>query len=81
MLYRGAGCRKCRGTGYHGRTGLYELMVVDAPVRDKIMSRCSASDIVDVAKARGLRLLREDGWLKVRAGITTPEEVVRCTKM
>jgi general secretion pathway protein E/type IV pilus assembly protein PilB len=81
VLYRGAGCRKCRGTGYHGRTGLYELMVVDAPVRDKIMSRCAATDIVTVAKSRGLRLLREDGWLKVRAGITTPEEVVRCTKM
>ena len=80
-LYRGAGCRKCRGTGYRGRTGLFELMVTTNPVRDKIMSRCSAGDITTVAKQEGLRLLREDGWLKVRAGITTPEEVIRSTKI
>ncbi len=79
-LWRGAGCRKCRDTGYRGRTGLFELMVADNAISEKIMARASAGDITAVAVARGLRLLREDGWIKVRAGITTPEEVMRSTK-
>ncbi len=80
VLYRGKGCRKCRGTGYYGRTGLYELLTTTDPVREKIMSRAPASDIIAIAKRDGLRLLREDGWLKVLAGETTPDEVVRSTK-
>ncbi|KPK50128.1 MAG: general secretion pathway protein GspE [Planctomycetes bacterium SM23_25] len=79
-LWRGAGCRKCRDTGFRGRTGLFELMVADEPIREKIMERASSGGIMSVAVARGLRLLREDGWMKVRAGITTPEEVMRSTK-
>jgi type II secretory ATPase GspE/PulE/Tfp pilus assembly ATPase PilB-like protein len=81
MLWRGAGCRKCRGTGYRGRTGLYELMVANDPIREIVMSRRPANEIIAVAKQHGLRLLREDGWLKVKAGITTPEEVIRSTKL
>jgi type II secretion system protein E len=77
VLYRGSGCRKCRGTGYRGRTGMFELMVADDDVREKIMARAPSSEIIKVAKANGLRLIREDGWLKVRAGITTPEEVIK----
>ncbi|MFP4104923.1 MAG: type II secretion system ATPase GspE [Phycisphaerae bacterium] len=80
-LYRGAGCRKCRGTGYRGRSGVFELMTVDEPVRQRIVERSSASRIVEVARENGMRLLREDGWVKVRNGITTPEEVVRSTKV
>ena len=79
-LWRGAGCRKCRDTGFRGRTGLFELMVADDPIREKIMERASSGTIMSVAVRRGLRLLREDGWMKVRAGITTPEEVMRSTK-
>ena len=79
-LWRGAGCRKCRDTGYRGRTGLFELMVADNAISEKIMARASAGDITAVAVKGGLRLLREDGWMKVRAGITTPEEVMRSTK-
>jgi len=79
-LYRGVGCRRCRQTGYRGRTGLFELMVVDDAVRERIMSRRPANEIVSAARAGGLRLLREDGWQKVRDGITTPEEVMRSTK-
>ena len=80
-LWRGVGCRKCRDTGYYGRQGIFELLVVEDPVREKIMVRAPSGDIVKVAKAGGLRLLREDGWIKVRAGITTPEEVMRSTKL
>jgi len=80
-LYRGAGCRKCRGTGYYGRTGLFELMHTSDSVREKVMARAPVGEILSAAKADGLRLLREDGWLKVRQGITTPEEVIRATKL
>jgi len=79
-LWRGAGCRKCRDTGFRGRTGLFELLVADDSIHEKIMERASSGTIMSVAVRRGLRLLREDGWMKVRAGITTPEEVMRSTK-
>jgi general secretion pathway protein E/type IV pilus assembly protein PilB len=80
MLYRGKGCRKCRNTGYFGRTGLFELMLISDAIRDRIMTRSPADHIVTVAQKEGLRLLRQDGWLKVSEGITTPEEVIRATK-
>ena len=80
-LWRGAGCRKCRGTGFRGRTGLFELLVADDPIREKIMERASSGSIMNVAVKQGLRVLRKDGWMKVRAGITTPEEVMRSTKV
>jgi general secretion pathway protein E/type IV pilus assembly protein PilB len=80
-LYRGRGCRTCRNTGYRGRAGVFELLVMTDAVREKIMARASAGDILSAARAGGLRLLREDGWSKVRHGITTPEEVIRCSKV
>jgi general secretion pathway protein E/type IV pilus assembly protein PilB len=80
-LSRGKGCRRCRGTGYRGRTGLFELMVTNDAMREKIMARTSSGDILSAARASGLRLLREDGWAKVIEGVTTPAEVIRCTKM
>jgi general secretion pathway protein E/type IV pilus assembly protein PilB len=78
-LVRGDGCRTCRKTGYRGRTGLYELLTIDDDVRDKITARAPSPDIVKVARRAGMRMLREDGWAKVRAGLTTPEEVLRTT--
>jgi general secretion pathway protein E/type IV pilus assembly protein PilB len=80
-LYRGAGCRKCRGTGFRGRAGLFELMPTSDAIREKVMQRASSGEVLAAARAEGLRLLREDGWVKVRAGQTTPEEVTRATKM
>ena len=80
-LYRGTGCRRCRGTGYRGRAGLFELLVVSDAVRERIMARAPVNEIVTAARSAGLRLLREDGWQKVRDGITTPEEVIRSTKV
>ena len=79
-FYHGTGCEQCRNTGYHGRTGLFELMVLDQSIRDKIMVRSASGDIAKVAKASGMKLLREDGWEKVLAGVTTPEEVTRSTR-
>jgi len=80
-LYRGAGCRACRGTGYRGRKGLYELMAVNHEMREQMMHRVSSQTLVEVGRRNGLRLLREDGWLKVREGLTTVEEVIRSTNV
>jgi general secretion pathway protein E/type IV pilus assembly protein PilB len=81
QLYRGQGCRKCRQTGYHGRCGLFEMMVSSEEIREKIMHRSSAGEVRNIALRQGLRLLRQDGWVKVKQGVTTPDEVVRSTKM
>ena len=78
-LWRGTGCPNCRNTGYRGRSGLYELMVMSDAISEKIIERAPSYQIVAVAKQGGLRLLREDGWDKVRRGLTTPDEVVLCT--
>ncbi len=80
-LARGVGCPNCRNTGYRGRTGLYELMVMTDVIAEKIIERAPSHQIVAAAKSSGLCLLREDGWIKVRAGITTPDEVVLCTAL
>ena len=81
MLARGTGCPNCRGTGFRGRTGLYELMVMNDVIAEKIIERAPSPQIVAAARSSGLRLLREDGWVKVRAGETTPDEVVLCTAL
>ena len=78
-LHKGAGCRNCRNTGYRGRQGLYELMPMDDNVAERILARTGSSEVAAAARAGGMRLLREDGWDKVLAGVTTPEEVMRCT--
>jgi general secretion pathway protein E/type IV pilus assembly protein PilB len=78
-LFHGTGCAHCRNTGFRGRSGLYELMVMNDEIAHKIMARVPSPELVAVARQHGLRLLREDGWLKVRNGITTPDEVVMCT--
>jgi len=80
-IYRGAGCRECRHTGYRGRLGIFELLMVDGTLREMILERKSATDIQDVARKAGLKLMREDGWAKVLKGITTVEEIVRVTKV
>ncbi len=80
VLWRGAGCKKCRNTGYHGRSGIYELWELDESQHELIMNQAPASTLEHNAVQAGLRLLRDDGWAKVRAGITTPEEVTRTTK-
>ena len=78
-LYHGKGCKRCRGTGYRGRAGIYELMVNDEEISERVLERASSQSILKVARAHGLRLLREDGWDKVRSGVTTPDEVIRST--
>jgi len=80
-LARGTGCPHCRNTGYRGRSGLYELLVMNEVIAEKIIERAPSPQIVAAGRSSGLRLLREDGWIKVRAGVTTPDEVVLCTAL
>ena len=73
------GCEECRGTGYAGRTGIYEILLVTDAIRQMIVERQSAADIKMHALEHGMRTLRVDGWRKVLAGVTTLEEVLRVT--
>jgi general secretion pathway protein E/type IV pilus assembly protein PilB len=81
VAYRGRGCKECRHTGYRGRVGIFELLMIDENLREMILERKSAGDIQAAARAEGLKLMREDGWAKVVKGITTIDEVVRVTKV
>jgi len=79
-VFRGAGCERCYRTGYRGRLGIFELMELDEELRAIIMRNEDASKITAAARRHGMRNLREDGWLKVRRGATTPDEVMRVTQ-
>jgi len=75
--YHGTGCEKCRDTGYRGRTGIFELMIMGEEIRQLILEKTSADIIRQKAVSRGMQVLRESGWQKVKQGITTVEEVLR----
>jgi type II secretory ATPase GspE/PulE/Tfp pilus assembly ATPase PilB-like protein len=78
-VYQAVGCQECRGSGYRGRVGLYELLTVDEEIQELILHRASSRDIKEVALGRGLMSLREEGWRRVVDGVTTIEEVTRVT--
>jgi general secretion pathway protein E/type IV pilus assembly protein PilB len=79
-LFRGRGCRECRSSGYAGRKGVFELMVLNDELRELVLERASSGKIKKAAIANGMITLRDDGWLKVRKGLTTISEVVQATK-
>jgi type IV pilus assembly protein PilB len=79
VFYRGKGCSQCRGSGYLGRVGLYELLTVDERIRELITARTSADVIQALAVEHGMRTMREDGLDKVLAGQTSFEEVIHAT--
>lgn len=78
--WRGRGCAQCHGTGYRGRTGIYELLIADDLLRAEVMRRGGAGDLRRIATAGGMQSLYEDGLRQVRAGLTTLEEVLRVTR-
>ncbi len=80
QVYREKGCRECRGTGYVGRAGLYELLVTSDNIRQMAVERISSQRIKQAAIEDGMRTLRLDGWLKVLDGDTTIDEVIRVSK-
>lgn len=79
-LYEGKGCPECRFTGYHGRTGIYEILTVTESIRELILKRTSSQQIKHKAIAEGMRTLLQDGLLKVLKGLTTFTEVMRVTQ-
>jgi general secretion pathway protein E/type IV pilus assembly protein PilB len=79
-LHRPKGCRACRQLGFVGRQGIFELSVTSDSVRQLAHDRASSWDIRQAARKEGMRTLREDAWLKVLAGVTTTDEVLRVTK-
>ncbi len=76
-LYRGKGCEACGNTGYRGRSGIYELLVITPEIEELITKRASATDITNAGRKNGLKLLFDDGFQKVQAGMTTIEELLR----
>jgi general secretion pathway protein E/type IV pilus assembly protein PilB len=80
VLFRGAGCRRCQGSGYHGRTGIFEIMTISDAIRSMILERASAGEIRKQAAYEEMQNLRQDGWRLVGDGRTTLGEVLRVTK-
>ncbi|MEZ6043021.1 MAG: hypothetical protein R3C20_21165 [Planctomycetaceae bacterium] len=79
-IYRPVGCRNCRGTGFSGRMGIYELLEANDEVRKLAHDKAGTDLIRKAAVAAGMRTLRDDGWRKVLHGKTSIDEVLRVTK-
>lgn len=77
---RGRGCPTCRGTGYRGRLGIFELLSVTDDLRQAIAREAPLEQVRELATAAGMVTLKADGWAKVQAGLTTVEEVLRVTE-
>jgi type II secretion system protein E len=80
VIHEAAGCEECRMTGFRGRTGIYELLLVTDNLRSMIVRRCPTNEIKNEAIRHGMRTLRDDGWQKVIHGVTTVEEVLRVSE-
>ncbi|MBL8233049.1 MAG: Flp pilus assembly complex ATPase component TadA [Bryobacterales bacterium] len=78
--YKGKGCDRCFGVGMIGRVGIFEMMELNDDIRKLIMDNEDASILTSAARRNGMRTLREDGWLKVKNGLTTAAEVTRVTQ-
>jgi len=79
-IYKGAGCKACRNTGYRGRLAIQELMVIEDDIRTLVMQNADAASIRRTCQAKGMKLLRQDGAERVFAGETTIEELLRVTQ-
>jgi type II secretory ATPase GspE/PulE/Tfp pilus assembly ATPase PilB-like protein len=78
-LWRGRGCSTCRGTGFRGRLGIFELFIMSEPIREAVSQRASRGTLRALGVGEGMQTLRADGWAKAQAGLTTVEEVLRAT--
>ena len=79
-LQKGSGCQQCDHTGYESRIGIFELLDVDDEMRRLIVTTADSTVLKAQAVRSGMRTLKEDGWNKVQAGITMPDEVLRVTQ-
>jgi len=80
-IYYGRGCERCNGTGYRGRTGIFEVMTFNEEIRNLIMNRASTNILRVAAQKAGMRLLRDNGLAAIYDGITTLDEVVKETSI
>ncbi len=76
-VFEGKGCDECNNSGYRGRIGIYEVVEVNDAIREAMLRKCSGSEIKQIAKEHGMTTMVEDGFKKVRDGLTTIEEVLR----
>ncbi|TAL45949.1 MAG: type II secretion system protein GspE, partial [Salinibacterium sp.] len=76
-LFRAVGCTSCSKTGYRGRVGIHEVMLVTEDIERLAVARASAAEIGRVARSQGMLTLREDGWAKAQMGLTSIEEIMR----
>ncbi|MEM7624775.1 MAG: GspE/PulE family protein [Planctomycetota bacterium] len=79
-VWEGGGCDKCRGTGYAGRLGIYEMLVLNDTLRDRVASNPNVTEFRRMCVEGGMVTLRQDGYRKVQAGLTTVDEVLRVTE-
>jgi type IV pilus assembly protein PilB len=77
LLYKGKGCESCGGIGYSGRLGIHEALDITPEVEEKIVARASSAEILVVARKQGMLSMFEDGFEKVKNGVTTLEELLR----
>ena len=80
IFFKGEGCTECLNTGFKGRSGIYEILLLDDEIRNMILSKSDSSQIKAKAISKGMAGLREDGARRVIAGLTTTEEVLRVTQ-
>jgi general secretion pathway protein E len=80
-IFKGAGCEKCASTGFRGRKGIYELLMVNDDIRELILEKAPSNVIKDKGRSDGMKTLREAGWTKVREGVSTVSEVLRVTQV
>jgi general secretion pathway protein E len=79
-LYRPRGCSECGGTGYHGRTSIFEVLVVNDAVRKLILRNAEASELQRAAVEHGMRTMYVEGMMKALAGETTVDEVLKAAR-
>jgi type IV pilus assembly protein PilB len=79
-LYHGKGCEVCHGSGYDGRVGLFEVLVISPAIKELISQKATSSKIHELAVKEGMQTMQEDGLQKVASGLTTMEEIFRVTK-
>ncbi|RPI63834.1 MAG: type II/IV secretion system protein, partial [Planctomycetaceae bacterium] len=80
IAFRGKGCNACNGSGYRGRQGIFEMLEMDNTIRELAFNGATLGELRRAARASGMRSLLEDGRIKIRSGVTTPEELVRTTQ-
>jgi general secretion pathway protein E len=80
-IYKGAGCEKCAQTGFRGRQGIYELLMISDDIRELILDKAASNVIKNKGRSNGMKTLREAGWDKVRSGMSTVSEVLRVTQV